>query len=75
MYDYRSDENTMIPGYAGLCHHGARYGGRKKKKEKNNPRTRGHTTATHHSNEPIHPPATLYYSSTAVRSTAVTPTK
>ena len=42
---------------------------REKNKQKNNPKTRGHT------NETIHQPTTLYYSSTAVRSTAVTPTK
>ena len=49
-----------------------RYSGRKKKKEKNNPRSRGRTTGTHNSNEAIYPPT---YSSTAVRSTTVTPTK
>ena len=33
------------------------------------------TTGTHETNEQIYLPSTLYYSSTAVRSTAVTPTK
>ena len=41
---------------------------RKKKKITHEP-VRGHTTAM---NKPIHPPTTLFYSNTAVRSTAVT---
>ena len=49
-----------------------RYNGRKKKKEKNIPRSRGHTTGTHNSNGAIYQPT---YSSTAERSTTVTPTK
>ena len=47
------------------------YSGRKKKKGNNIPRSCGHTTGTHNnSNEAIHPPT---YSSTAERSTTVTP--
>ena len=47
---------------------------REKKRRKNKPRTCGHTTTTNHVNEPIHPPTTLNYSGTAVRSTAAIPT-
>ena len=51
----------------------------REKKEKKNPRTRVETRQQHDRNEPIHPPTTLYYSSTAftvrIKNVGVTSTK
>ena len=59
--------------YAEPCQRGAgTYSGRKREMKRYIPRRLGHTTGTHNSNEEIYPPP---YSSTAERSTKVTPTK
>ena len=59
--------------YAELCQRGDGIAGEKvEQKIISNPRSRAHTTGPHNSNEAIYPPT---YSSTAERSTTVTPTK
>ena len=55
-----------------ICQRGAGIAGGKKEKKRKRTHESGDTTGTHNSNEAIHQPT---YSSTAERSTAVTPTK